>query len=1081
MYNDSQGNNMEQNSKSFLGIFLNQARLNAYIALCHISDLLEKNTVDEDSLTQMPVLKFLESNKDAVKSERAFDLIGKQFPMLKVIYGSEPKNGQEDNLLERTKKYREILTCLLKALNYNRNENCHAHSGKGKRDYDVKTLIRYLENCFDAAVTPIRDRYSLNEESVFHLRRKTSEGEGKDKRVVDNPNFYYHFKDEQGQLNEKGLAFLTSLFLEKRDTYLFLKRQRGFKRGETPAEKATLECFCCYRIKLPKPVMTSDVDKNGLALDMLNELKKCPKELFELLSKDRQKDFRGIDSSDTEEDGNEILMRRYSDRFPYLALRYCDENELFQNLRFHIDLGRYYFKFYNKEMIDGGTYQRALDKRLKTFGRIRDVKEKVEQQWKDIIKSPGDNTEEKSEPCDNTEKQSEPYKTNTTPHYNLVDNQIGFVISGDCDLPDIKQPEGKITLQKPDAWLSIYELPGMIFHGLGDGFEKTEGLIKQYIERQRKICKKICETGAIPEDAGEFLSESLKDTGTSDAGQNNYAREKLQRMLGDTIQRIKALKKTQDRMADKSNKPGKKKFFDIRAGKLADFLARDIMALQKFDPAKNGKDKLTSTDYQVLQASLAFFSAKKDMIADIFKRIGLLDGDNPHSFLNQINLAGCNSIVDFYLAYLNAKQQYLEGCKKDGDLDDCQFLRPSRQRYAKGKRDIKTIAKQLLDNPVNIPKGFFQKQIEEFVCKQDPSLENREMNTAYMIQEWFEMTHGGCQPFYGYEKTYEIVSKAAEYGKKAVNRNIARELRSITAQMSYKEMKSFIEEKIPDKGRYDPENLRENLLKGCSDFKDNERLLRRSRVQDMVMFMMFETTLKEHLSIDGNVVKLQDITLLEDSPFNKPVRCDTIITVPFNTKPEHYDNGYVVFIQEKYKGFCISQPNRIILKYKVTSENTKLKDLGKYRRYLYDRRLPGLLIWKYPPNAQSDTEIKYSYIEEQIKAYEQHRVEIAGLLYGLENKVIDCLMPKDALGDGYIDFKEIIKKLKDKLPRFEEQADTLWNIRNAFYHNQFPVFTDAIEKADGGSIAEKMLSITQSYVEQITKEIDESDKEFTNV
>jgi hypothetical protein len=1059
MYNDSQGNNMEQNSKSFLGIFLNQARLNAYIALCHISDLMEENTVDEDSLTQMPVLKFLESNKDVLKSERTFNLVEKHFPMLKVIYDSEPKNEQEGNFLERTKKYRKILICLLKALNYNRNENCHAYSGKGKPD-DVGELIKYLDNCFDASVRRIKDIRSLDEKDVLHLRRKISEGEGEDKRVVDNPNFHYHF-DEKGQLNEKGLAFLTSIFLEKRDTYLFLKRQRGFKRGETPAEKATLECFCCYRMKLPKPVMTSDVDKNGLALDMLNELKKCPKELFELLSKDRQEDFRKTDSSDTEEDGNENLMRRYLDRFPYLALRYCDENELFQNLRFHIDLGRYYFKFYEKPTIDGGTYQRALDKRLKTFGRIRDVKEKVEQQWKDIIKSPGDNTEE----------QSEPYKTNTTPHYNLVDNQIGFVISGDCDLPDIKQPEGKITLQKPDAWLSIYELPGMIFHGLTFGFKKTESLIKQYIERQRKICKKICETGAIPEDAGEFLPESLKDTGTSDAGQNNYAGEKLQRMLEDTKHRITAIKTTSQRMDDKSNKPGKKKFFDIRAGKLADFLARDIMALQKFDPVKNGKDKLTSIDYQVLQASLAFFSAKKDTIADIFKRIGLLDGDNPHPFLNQINLAGYNSIADFYLAYLNTKQQYLEGCKKDGDLDDCQFLRPSRQRYAKGKRDLKTIAKQLLDNPVNIPKGFFQKQINEVVCKQDPSLNNRPMNTAYMIQAWFEITHGGCQPFYGYEKTYPIVSKAAEYGKKAVNRNIARELRSITAQMSYKEMKFFIEEKIPDKGRYDPENLRENLLKGCSDFKDNERLLRRSRVQDMVMFMMFETTLKEHLSIDGNVVKLQDITLLEDSPFNKPVRCDTIITVPFNTKPEHYDNGYVVFIQEKYKGFCISQPNRIILKYKVTSENTKLKDLGKYRRYLYDRRLPGLLIWKYPPNAQSDTEIKYSYIEEQIKAYEQHRVEIAGLLYGLENKVIDCLMPKDALGDDYIDFNRIIDTIKDKLTGVDEKAETLRKIRNGVYHNQFPAFSDAIEKADGGSIAEKMLSITQRYVEQIIEQI----------
>ncbi len=151
MCDDSQRNHMEQDDKSFLGIFLNQARLNADITLCHISDLLKEKTVDEDSLAIMPVLRFLESNKDAVKSKRAFELVEKHFPMLKVIYDSESKNEQEDKFLERTKKYKEILTCLLKLLNCKRNEYCHAYSGKGERDYDPKALIRYSDHCFDAS------------------------------------------------------------------------------------------------------------------------------------------------------------------------------------------------------------------------------------------------------------------------------------------------------------------------------------------------------------------------------------------------------------------------------------------------------------------------------------------------------------------------------------------------------------------------------------------------------------------------------------------------------------------------------------------------------------------------------------------------------------------------------------------------------------------------------------------------------------------------------------------------------------------------------------------------------------------
>ena len=1069
MFNDSQGNQIEQNDKSFLEIFLNQARLNAHITLCHISDLLGENTVDEDSLATMPVLGFLESDKDAVKSERTFELVEKHFPMLKVIYGSGPKK-EEVTFLGRTKKYKEILGCFLKAVNGKRNEYCHAYS-KSSGDYDIKTLTRHLENCFDASVRKIKEIRSLEEEEVFHLRRKTSEGKGKEKRVVDNPNFHYHFKNEEGQLSEKGLAFLVAMFLEKKDAYLFLKRQHGFHRGESPGEKATLESFCVFRIRLPKPVMTSDVDKNGLALDMLNDLKKCPKELFELLAEEKQQEFRVTDSEDGDEDGNEILMRRYSDRFPYFALRYCDENEVFKNIRFHIDLGRYYFKFYEKETIDGNKYQRALDKRLKTFGRIKDVKNKVRQEWGDIIKAPDEISDE----------QNEPYKTNSTPHYNLVDNQIGFTISGDCKLPDVKQPEGKILLQKPDAWLSIYELPGMLFHGLGYGFKKTESLIEQYIIRQRKICEEIFRTGTIPANAGEFLPNAIKEIGTGNETSNEYAKNKLDRKLSDTRQRIRAIKATKNRIADKSNKPGKRKFFDIRAGKLADFLARDIMALQEFDPAKEGKDKLTSINFQVLQATLAFYGAKKNTLAGMFKRIGLLEGDNPHPFMKEIEPGKHNSIVGFYEAYLDRKEAYLEECRKGENLDNYQFLRPSRQRYAKGKRDLKTITRQLLDNPVNIPNGFFREEIREFVCEQDAGLKSRKMNTAYMVGANFEKTYGGQQPFQYYQRNYPVVLKAQEYCKKRENRGIAEVLRSIAGEMSYREMEAFIKKEIPDNGRFEPENLKRNLLNGCKDFKKNERLLRRYKVQDMVAFAMVEKTLKEQLSFDGNVVKLEAITPTEESLFKKPILCSTDIAITFNTKPTHYDNGYVGFIQEKYAGHYASEGNKIILKYRIISENTKLKDIGKYRRYLYDRRLPGLLIWKYAPNAQSDIEIKYSEIEEEIKAYEQYRLRIAEQLYVLETKVIDCYICKDEPGEDYISFNGIIDTIKAEQAGSEEKCDTLLSIRNAVYHNQFPAFMDAIEKTEGDNIAGKMLSITEDYVKCTVEQMNEGDKEFVNV
>lgn len=1125
MYNDSQGNNMEQNSKSFLGIFLNQARLNAYITLCHISDLLGEKTVDEDSLAKMPVLTFLDNWGDPIKSRRTYELIHEHFPMLEIIYkaierreanNSDAKGGGVD-INVRAAEYRKILQTLLIAINCKRNECCHAKSADTLAEkVVVKELVRYLEDCFDASVDEVKNRLSLYEDDhndnspkdeCLHLRRfkgvEKVNGKGKPKA---NPFFQYAFKDDNGLLTDKGLAFLVSIFLDKDDTFKFLKTSdlHGFKNDTENKFRATLLSYCTWRIKLPHPKVRSDDDITGLALDMLGDIEKCPKELFRLLSTEKQKDFRVKEALDGDEYSSEILLMRYSDRFPYLALRYCDEMEVFANLRFHIDLGRYYFKFYPKKAADGIEHPRQLDKNLKTFGRIREVKDQVKEQWENngMVKAPDEIKE----------GHNEPYIRKTTPHYHIVDNQICLEISsGKVVLPELEQNSGG-QKTPPRAWLSVYELPGMIFHGLGYGFEHTELLIKQYIKEQREICRKICETGVIPENAGEFLPEGLKDTGTSNAKQNNYAGEKLQRMLEDTKHQITAIKTTKQRMDDKSNKPGKKKFFDIRAGKLADFLARDIIRLQPFDPAKKGKDKTTALNFQVLQETLAFFGAKKHSLERIWKELGLIGGKFEHPFLTKLgNPVACRSIVDFYQVYLDKRLEYLESLK-ESELKSIQFLRPSRQRYAAGKRDLKTIAERLLERPVNIPNDLFREDIEKFVQNIIPSINNdaieidnetgrKKLNTAYLIQEYFRCKEGNHQPVYHCEKTYQVVSKAGEYSKKARNRSIAEALLSISPQMGYKKMESFIKENIPDEGRYEPENLRDYLFKECREFKGNERTLRRFKVQDAVIFMMFKDILKKvfDCEVTGQVstedetevtavqdennpanparklleLKLENIDPAKyrdkDSIFQYPMPPSTTdISITFNSNL-NYEKDYVEYIDKKYKdcaGYS-THGNKREVTYRIVLKNVKLRDIGKHRRYFRDRRLPGLLSWRYMPG----DEIDCAEIEEQIEAYEQHRVEIAGLLYGLENKVIDCFMPKDALGDDYIDFNRIIDTIKDKLTGVDEKAETLRKIRNGVYHNQFPVFTDAIEKADGGSIAEKMLSITKRYVEQITKEI----------
>ena len=1041
--------------RSIFGLYLNQARLNAYITLCHISELLNENTVDEDSLTEMPVLRHLDSTQDVIKAKRTGELISKHFPMLEIICSYlKPQSDKERTTQRPQRDIKTVLICLLKALNKKRNAYCHA-SVKTEPVENEKDLIRCLEDCFDAAVRHIKDVRGLEEKEVFHLRRKTSQGRGREKRTIDNPAFFYHFKDEQG-LTEKGLAYLASLFLEKRDAWLFLKKQAGFKLDDTPGYKATLECYCSYRIKLPRPVLTSDVDADGLALDMLNELKKCPGELFDLLSKDHQNPFRVMEKSEDDEEGNENLMRRYGDRFAYFVLRYCDENLVFQDLRFHIDLGRYYFDFYDKETIDGGLYPRALDKQLKTFGRIREVKETVREQWKDILKKP-DEVEEDNDT---------PYKADTTPHYHLVDNQIGFVITPDNALPDVKSPDGRIKLQTPDAWLSVYELPGMLFYGLRCGFYKAEALLIQYIKRQRKICEEVLRTGRIPDTHDPCLPKALKNSG-NDAQPDSYAERKLDRLLQDTEQRLRSIATTEKLMADSSIKPGKKKYSDIRPGRLADFLARDILAMQAFNPDLDGSDKLTSINFQVLQATLAFYGAKRDEVRALFETIGLLRGENPHPFLSRVDIARCRSVGDFYKAYLQERKQFLEHCRANKRYDG-QFLRPSRQRYAGGKQGIRTIAQKLLEQPVNIPTGFFEETIRDIVIAEDPSLKGRKMNTSYMIQAWFEKKFGKQQPFYFFPKTYPVAKKAKEYIKKeAANRKIIRTLKKITPEISYRELKLLVESQIDEQGRYDPPTLRQNLLNGCRDYKQNERILRRLKVQDMILFLLVENTLRDQLSFQEHALKLEDLMPDNGSPFNHPIACTTDIQIAFQVKAA-YQKDMIDFIEKQYPGFYTQQGKRMILHYLITSHNTKLKDLGKYRRYLYDRRLGGLLIWKYAPNTSGEQEITYEEIQTEIESYERHRQAIVRLLYELDRTVVEqCGL--EIMNGSHISFNKVVEAIGKRHSEYTKECHILLKIRNAVNHNQFPAFDKVVNKADGATIAEKMRAVTEQYAEMILK------------
>ncbi len=220
-----------------------------------------------------------------------------------------------------------------------------------------------------------------------------------------------------------------------------------------------------------QPRLTSDNSTEGLLLDMVNELKRCPKELYPLLNDEDREKFK-VKIEDIEFDSEEEykampVLKRSSNRFFYFVLRYLD-SEL-QNLKFHIDLGNYCFHVYDQE-IEGTIRKRRWIKKMTEFGNLEDLADD---------KRPSEWVEKTQKLEDRDIDKAEIYVTDTTPHYHINGQNIGIKFINNYpklksrneiwpDLPDFDNTNktGKPKNVVPDCWLSLYELPSIVFYHL---------------------------------------------------------------------------------------------------------------------------------------------------------------------------------------------------------------------------------------------------------------------------------------------------------------------------------------------------------------------------------------------------------------------------------------------------------------------------------------------------------------------------------------------------------------------------------------------------------------------------------------
>lgn len=678
----------------------------------------------------------------------------------------------------------EVIWKIAQCLNDLRNFYTHYKPYNSVEDQRLQyrlqnTVAIWLEKVRDASrrIDKQRNKLSMREmeflTSVDRYMSKSIEDEfgnivpdknGKAKKVsVEYPDYYFRIGTERDLVDAKGeiieneaplralsdfgVVFFCILFLEKSQARLLqdelMLYENGPYDGRYPGDQAKndilREMWSIYRIKVPRGKRLDPLDDSTqLAMDMINELRRCPMPLYDVLGKEGQRFFEDKISHPNEKTPEVYKRVRSTDRFPYLALRYIDLNRCFDDIRFHVQLGCFRFKFYEKTTIDGDVTVRSLQKEINGYGRLQDMERLRKEHYGDIL--------QQSELVEAAEDisilniipdttQTTPYITDSAASYNIHNNRIGMfwddntepaLLTGDekCYLPELAvDSDGKapVVMPAPRASISVYDLPALIFYQYLYEICKMDGIImpspEAIIKRKYNLLVKFftdVSTGALgPVNSKEAINNVLAQygmlfsevpqklikylTGDDDGKKNRlhtYALNVLVNRYNRISGQIDRLHDARKMVGNKQNKYGKKSFIDVSPRQLAEQLMKSIIEWQP--SVDNGRNKLTGLNYQKMIAFLAAYTdeVRFSELEAIFRRANLLDGPGAHPFLCEVLKLAPENIEVFYELYLEKEKtklgSYLSGnvdkegivitCLKE-DVSTIPFLHSGRTRF----------------------------------------------------------------------------------------------------------------------------------------------------------------------------------------------------------------------------------------------------------------------------------------------------------------------------------------------------------------------------------------------------------------
>jgi len=811
-----------------------------------------------------------------------------------------------------------------------------------------------------------------------------------------------HSKNESSRLTREGLIGLLCMLLNKGQAQILFDNIAYTENStDTKLQKLVSRwVFTTRSYKNVKSLHYSDYEDDGFLLQLVNELSKCPKELYEQLNENDKAEFlEAIDYNISEEQANydgdgdtnyEVIRKRYENKFPYFAIRFLDEKVDFPTLKFHVNVGSFKRNTQQKEYPNSDySPNRTINENLAVFQKLSIVADKK----RSYLEHPNFQDEKRRESEENT---GNIWKEYPKPSYRYHKNNIPIWLDvSSCDaLKNIElgnysrgnEQEGVLRtsgrynkhrilqlmflqhdIKRPVALLSFNELPSLIHEIL---VKKTPPkdvevmLLKKIKSRVEQL---------LNYSSDEELPSKLKNR-IADIEQYNL--DKISRHIHN-MTKENPLK---DIRGDRYESG--KVLSNSEKGKLAVWLSEDIKRMvkkrldQRLNHNSENKEKTFEgwkghefAEFQKLLSYYDFPEEKKNFKEHCIHILKLnLSTDLPFDGIDLDQ----NSLLDLFNIYFEARKKYLysflnrDKVKVVNDEKLFEFRENSLKEVLLilnenkfKKKSLERFKKNLGKNPICLDRGIFQ-DLPTFTKRTNEKTVpiNPEFADGGFAQ-WFidSSDRMQAQEFYSYTRCYRLSEN------KKITLNNSKNIKdAFNNTLSIAKSEKLSSDVFTKRNVY-----------------QTEAAIRKRMREDYFMLEMikyfYENSNEEDTSLD--VLNLNKFYLTKTE----------IEEVKERLKYEHVrapgDNSDSVLNMSK----VLSKPIRVSFLNGCIKGEVKLKEKSKYRKFS-ERQLVKQIVEYYPKHPLTSEAWTFEQMAKEVHNYDLNRARtIFKEIHVLENRI----------------------------------------------------------------------------------------------